>query len=747
MRMNYNTRISKKVRGIVFILCIFLAGCGLAKQKQQEETVTIGEEWKVKGFARTESLSPSVELPETEYYEVRYSELEKDALFTVYDYCGNSSYTIGKSDVLIKKENDLDEGKQYVLPYGNIVCMDVITEGDIAMLSVTGSGRYSMLHLDAEGNLTSEVDMTDAFMENDIDEMDLSNGYWWCDGEGYSYVAAEAGKKLIVFDREGSCVLTRDYTKEENTELMTAFHAPDGSLIIGLNDIENNKTALLWFDMFKKTEKELAVINHNYLRQFSMQENGDIYYSVGQRLYRWNVNTGEQITLLDYSATDIPSNATEYVEHVTVTDHELGIYIRKSMERSVMVFSNEEREDEEAITLMNFGQLWGSDVKSWAASFSRTNSGVPIRCKEFTGELDDAWNRTMAELAAGKGPDIICIAGQDKDDRMHVLYEKGVLADLSDLVSEETKSQFFPGIIESGSIDGDWVGMIPEALASLLLVSDQLWEDEHWTLEDIFALADNKEQTDRLLIYDNDQPDDMDLLFMLMDSMECMEDIGLIDLEKGESHFDSEWFRRILEATDNYNTEKYAEQDLHHIIASGQCVMRVVNMHVEADVIEELQEFSEGCHFVGYPGQENYVGYWSPYCVLLVNKNSLYKERIGEFLEYMLESETQNSASDAIGVMESVTRNNIYYDEFASPPGWLYRNWRGGINIQKPDGSTYMEELVDVLKNLGPKRYLPNAVRTIIREEARAYYNGERSLDRTIEIIDNRVQLYLDERG
>ena len=68
------------------ILCIFLAGCGLAKQKQQEETVTIGEEWKVKGFARTESLSPSVEHPETEYYEVRYSELEKDALFTVYDY-------------------------------------------------------------------------------------------------------------------------------------------------------------------------------------------------------------------------------------------------------------------------------------------------------------------------------------------------------------------------------------------------------------------------------------------------------------------------------------------------------------------------------------------------------------------------------------------------------------------------------------------------------------------------------------
>ena len=239
----------------------------------------------------------------------------------------------------------------------------------------------------------------------------------------------------------------------------------------------------------------------------------------------------------------------------------------------------------------------------------------------------------------------------------------------------------------------------------------------------------------------------MDLLFLLMNSLESMEDIGLIDLEKGESHFDSEWFRRILEATDNYNTEKYAEQDLHHIIASGQCVMRVVNLRGEADVIAELQEYSEDCHYVGYPGQENYVGYWSPYCVLLVNKNSPYKERIGEFLEYMLESETQNSASDAIGVMESVTRNNIYYDEFASTPGWMYRNWRGGISIQKPDGSTYLEELVDVLKNLGPKRYLPNAVRTIIREEARAYYDGERSLDRTVEIIDNRVQLYLDERG
>ena len=144
MRMNHNTRISKKVSGIVFILCIFLVGCGLAKQKQQEETVTIGEEWKVKGFARTESLSPSVGLPETEYYEVRYSFVStlKSLLMLVQGEASKDDVSgpVGIAQVI-------GEVAEEATPYGPLVL--ILNLCNIALLLSVNLGVLNLLPLPA----------------------------------------------------------------------------------------------------------------------------------------------------------------------------------------------------------------------------------------------------------------------------------------------------------------------------------------------------------------------------------------------------------------------------------------------------------------------------------------------------------------------------------------------------------------------------------------------------------------------
>ena len=36
---------------------------------------------------------------------------------------------------------------------------------------------------------------------------------------------------------------------------------------------------------------------------------------------------------------------------------------------------------------------------------------------------------------------------------------------------------------------------------------------------------------------------------------------------------------------------------------------------------------------------------------------------------------------------------------------------------------------------------------SILEEELEPYFSGDRSLEETVEILDNRVQVYLDERG
>ena len=94
------------------------------------------------------------------------------------------------------------------------------------------------------------------------------------------------------------------------------------------------------------------------------------------------------------------------------------------------------------ITLLDMACLPMTLVKPCAASFSRSREGIPVQCEIMSGDAEDAWRRVTAELAAGKGPDILCL--KSDDDRMQILHDKGVLADLTELISPEVKAQMFP---------------------------------------------------------------------------------------------------------------------------------------------------------------------------------------------------------------------------------------------------------------------------------------------------------------
>ena len=106
--------------------------------------------------------------------------------------------------------------------------------------------------------------------------------------------------------------------------------------------------------------------------------------------------------------------------------------------------------------------------------------------------------------------------------------------------------------------------------------------------------------------------------------------------------------------------------------------------------------------------------------------------------------EKQKSIIGFLGVREDVVRGSLYYDKYVEE--WLYTAGGGGYPFQKSDGSTYIEEYVEFLRGLGPWPIKDTPIREIIEQETEKYFNDVYDLDRTIEVIDNRVQLYLDEQ-
>lgn len=116
---------------------------------------------------------------------------------------------------------------------------------------------------------------------------------------------------------------------------------------------------------------------------------------------------------------------------------------------------------------------WRDDYfSSHAAGFSRKNPSCNIKYEsEDAAEDMTRWqayhDRIMAEIVAGKGPEILLVDRKD----LQILFDKGVLADLSGVLSKETEEQIFKGVLAAGTIDGKLVGLADSVRSQTVLVS------------------------------------------------------------------------------------------------------------------------------------------------------------------------------------------------------------------------------------------------------------------------------------
>ena len=116
---------------------------------------------------------------------------------------------------------------------------------------------------------------------------------------------------------------------------------------------------------------------------------------------------------------------------------------------------------------------------------------------------------------------------------------------------------------------------------------------------------------------------------------------------------------------------------------------------------------------------------------------------IADFLESLLSHDYLMNA-EMHCVREDVIRERIIGGEW---PRYKMGSNSGWAIEVKEDGSTYVEEYVAFLKTCGPEPRGQSAIEDMVREEAREYLEDRRSLEETVRIIQNRVDLYLKEQG
>lgn len=761
---------NKNLYLLIFLTIILICvGCGGIPAGSQPNASGEGEsgslltasQW-MQGFKEAASAS----IVETPYYELRrsdfrspdidYSAEEKKEISA---YSWNARYVLtsakGQEEeryFLSRQTSDLTAGESVEIladwqekPHGYAVCMDIVKDDRIAVLFAEREAdwkgdtlEYHLLTLNFKGELQAAQTVTKAYRELEVESYMLSLGSWWCDAEGYQYLVM-GGTRLAVIDSRGELALDKEGDMAAGENLETAFHMPDGSLVFSKSITSEGRTELCWMELPAGKETTLWGCSEIGLKQFTVTPEGMLYYTRGGMLKSWNLQTGEEEYLFRFSGTGIPMGGfgSGNTNYVTVTgEGELLLNITASGLWVALADSMPKNEDD----IIGVEMWWRNTyVRTYAAAFSREHEGPAIRWESYSGDHDVKWTRLSAELAAGNGPDIMIV---DRE-QMLALQAKGVLEPLDAYLDKEILDAMYGSVREMLYIDGSIYGVLPQVRMEALITSYEVWPEDYWTVEEVLELIENREFLG--LFYDiTGQTSPLYNLLNL-----CGERIGkpFYDAQSGESHFESQEFIRLLEISKKYGEiGNKTGMDVKSLLAEGKILAAYEDI-MTMMYHESFRHHYDGVlHYVGFPGQDGKVGTFFSTQYVVVNKKAKDKETIADFLKYLLQDDNQSKVED-LSVTWSAIENNIHYNPYDGEPHYMYTNKDHTVELGiKEDGTLYVTDMMEMLEHVGDEWNQFNVVWQIVEEETESYWNGTKSAEKVAEAIDNRVQLYLDER-
>lgn len=755
---------------ILLFLLLLCVGCGSASEKSdgsgaqmQGDTSGIqgglltASQWQ-SGFLETASMT----VVETPYYEIRRSafnnpdiDFEAQEKREVSSYAWNGRYVLtsvrgqGEERYFLSRQEaefEWEDSVEILLdwqerPHGFVVCLDVVNEETIALLFSEKSNGwngetigYDLLLLDAEGQIKSVISVTEAYGELEITDNMLGLGYWWCDGEGYQYLLPEK-TRLVVLDPQGKSLLEKRCDIALQEVFAAGFHMPDGSVVFSKGSMSGDGTKLVWLEVPSGREHILWEYEEMLMKQFTVTPEGILYYTKGYALTAWNLQTGEEKKLYSFSGTDFSPNDIFAGQtcYVTVSrDKELILYDQGTEKTSALTDTLPENE-ENIICAMVIPSV---HVRSCASIFSYEYDGKMIRCNTYSGDGDDRWMRFSAEVAAENGPDFMVLTRE----QMVILQQIGALSMLDDILEEESIEVMLTGIREAGSVDGKLYGVASEQAMAVLVTSDKIWQADNWTVRDILDIVDRGEIQG--LIYGCDAAFTLKILMGGQTG-----DIPFYNMDKGESHFESQDFIRLLEICKQYgNVTGITQDEAIGLLGEGKYLAALEWFPQINSYVDSRELFGEGFHFVGFPEQQDHVGVYNSTYFVAVSKNTKDKEEIAAFLNYLLSDSAQAKVNMGYAT-RSALENLFWYSEYNGEVHCMYRG-DGGRTTELPmksDGTSYLSDYLELIDHAGIE-VTDDVVCTIVTEETEDFWNGRKSAEEVAKVIDNRVQLYLDEQ-
>lgn len=667
----------------------------------------------------------------------------------------DSAGMLGEESGAVIGSFDIRNEEEYVffrITYGEGHDYDTWVEDDDLIHGITA------IHTDIEGNIVKSVDLFPGVSGSDF-AMDQGWGRMWpikVDAQGNYYIYSaiyDMPRRLLVLDTEGqeACIIN-PFPKEAQIENQWEYETicflmktPDGDPVFALQHPGRSETILFTCDQQEKKMKQLMLLPQYDLFniQACMTEEGICYYlSDDGFMYKWDLYTGICVKVMNYAAEDITSNVG-WLRLTMNSQGKLVIYEREDEFSSTYVLGTEVPAVKEDLRIVSLVSNI-TELKAAANDYSRKSRGSNIVVESSPKDLEAYRDRLMADLVAGKGPDAMYVSRED----LEILYEKGLLEDMTGLLSPETAEQIFPGVLGCGKIEGKQVGFPMDARLMTMFVNRNVWDQDSWSLEDVIALVEQEENFSELkaVVATSTFPYGNRGIFQHL-VLQDLRHSPFLDMEQGTCSFDCDEFVKILELCKRYGAMTTSSSDAIPMMHEGKALAYVADLRDLNAFCHNMGDLGEDFQCVGYPAEGGSGSYWDSSSFLVVRKDAECIDTIKEFVEYLYSLRRQRKQSTPLH-REVYDRYIVSMDD-ESELGYVYLSSGQGIYIAlraKPDGSSWTDVFLELAEKSEPCLHSDEAIVNIVLEEVDRFFSGEGDAARVAEIIQSRVSMYLAEQ-
>lgn len=756
--------------GILFLCLLCLAGCGGEKapadgqgEKTSAESQVSGsagtpveDDWIIKGFPASEKAGVESTLWAAEYVMWEHEDIgfdsSKEFLYEVqaciqgeriYRLCRiyPMEWDVGKSRNLLEiydvssGQTSLTEIDSEKLGVGN---------GSVAGMYVAEPGKYVFRIVNEEeqinkivytdlGDQTQIVDVMPAYLEKGISEKIRNECI--CDAEGNIYTRDIKLQELYILDREGSFLM--EYKGGNEGSIRDPLRMPSGELLFPIYNNEEKSSQLVWFDLEQKKAHTISSFDTYPIEWVYGIRNNDIYYEAFEGIVKWNILSGDRTLVYQFDQNGI---SRIYRTMLVLREDQPPVlrmygYVNGDEEDWLVTLSEEEAEPGEVIRVVSLFKKNETtfDAGAFTSTVSRKYRNAVFVFETYeNADQEDYRTRILAELTAGGGPDILFVSLED----MRRLQSQGYLTDLRSVLSDVSLNRVIPTVIEMGTVDDTLVGLAPSMKASGVITLKDIWDKDTWTLEDVMDLMDTGEFTGVICQGPTGFAPRAVVSWLTMFGMR---DSSLIDWKTRKSYFDSDHFIRMLHTAKTYSTVPWNQETW---LGAGGCPMETGAIGIEG-INEFYDQFGEEYFFIGFPANAGSGNYLDCDGVLVVNRKVSDTKAVSAFFEYLLREEVQDSHWSGLSILKISPEDVEYREEGGERKAY----WKKHELRIKEDGTTTLEDYAAFLENCvpHPESAEENLILSIVWEEAESYIAGDKSAEKVAEIIQSRVQLYLDE--